>query len=117
MKIDTEYPVEIREGNISLQGILGFPGHPVGLIVFAHGSGSGRFSPRNNFVARHLQGHGLGIKRCLTCGSCDLRCPQGVHFTELVRKLRELSLEELTSEIGKAKAGVLFAHLHETPTE
>lgn len=59
MKIDTEYPVEIRDGNISLQGILGFPGHPVGLIVFAHGSGSGRFSPRNNFVARHLQGHGL----------------------------------------------------------
>lgn len=59
MKIDTEYPVEIIDGNISLQGILGFPGHPVGLIVFAHGSGSGRFSPRNNFVARHLQGHGL----------------------------------------------------------
>ena len=25
------------------------------MVVFAHGSGSGRFSPRNNFVARHLQ--------------------------------------------------------------
>jgi putative phosphoribosyl transferase len=29
------------------------------VVVFAHGSGSGRFSPRNNFVARHLQQNGL----------------------------------------------------------
>ena len=28
---------------------------PLGVAVFAHGSGSGRFSPRNNFVAGHLQ--------------------------------------------------------------
>jgi putative phosphoribosyl transferase len=28
---------------------------PLGMVVFAHGSGSGRFSPRNNFVARFLQ--------------------------------------------------------------
>jgi len=45
-------------------------------------------------LEEELQGHGLGIKRCLTCGSCDLRCPQGVHFTELVRSLRELSLKD-----------------------
>lgn len=45
-------------------------------------------------LEEELQGHGLGIKRCLTCGSCDLRCPQGVHFTELVRSLRELAREE-----------------------
>jgi len=29
------------------------------VVAFAHGSGSGRFSPRNNFVARHLQQNGL----------------------------------------------------------
>jgi putative phosphoribosyl transferase len=29
------------------------------VVVFAHGSGSGRFSPRNTFVARHLQQNGL----------------------------------------------------------
>jgi putative phosphoribosyl transferase len=29
------------------------------VVLFAHGSGSGRFSPRNNFVARHLQQNGL----------------------------------------------------------
>ena len=45
-------------------------------------------------LEEELQGHGLGIKRCLTCGSCDLRCPQGVHFTELVRSLREMSHDD-----------------------
>jgi Fe-S oxidoreductase len=45
-------------------------------------------------LEEELQGHGLGIKRCLTCGSCDLRCPQGVHFTELVRELRHLSRDD-----------------------
>ena len=29
------------------------------------------------------------INRCLTCGSCEIRCPQGVHFTTFVRGLRE----------------------------
>lgn len=32
----------------------------MGLVVFAHGSGSSRLSPRNRFVALHLQRHGLG---------------------------------------------------------
>jgi len=31
-----------------------------GLIVFAHGSGSGRFSRRNTYVGRRLQAQGLG---------------------------------------------------------
>jgi putative phosphoribosyl transferase len=35
------------------------PDHPVGVVAFAHGSGSGRFSPRNQFVARHLQAGGF----------------------------------------------------------
>jgi len=42
-------------GGPSLEGVLGLPAQALGMVVFAHGSGSGRFSPRNNFVARHLQ--------------------------------------------------------------
>jgi putative phosphoribosyl transferase len=42
-----------------LEGILGLPADSRGVVLFAHGSGSGRFSPRNNFVARHLQQNGL----------------------------------------------------------
>ena len=49
----------MTERDFSLEGILGLPADPRGLVVFAHGSGSGRLSPRNNFVARHLQRVGL----------------------------------------------------------
>jgi putative phosphoribosyl transferase len=54
-----EHPVAITTGTLSLEGILGLPAGSRGVVVFAHGSGSGRFSPRNNFVARHLQQNGL----------------------------------------------------------
>jgi putative phosphoribosyl transferase len=47
--------VTIRSGPVRLDGHLGIPLSPLGMVVFAHGSGSGRFSPRNNFVARYLQ--------------------------------------------------------------
>ncbi|MGZ6126476.1 MAG: hypothetical protein ACXWLR_16015, partial [Myxococcales bacterium] len=42
-----------------LEGILQVPAAPHGLVLFAHGSGSGRHSPRNQRVARALQGSGL----------------------------------------------------------
>lgn len=54
-----EQDVQITHGHLALEGILGLPAGPQGVVVFAHGSGSGRFSPRNNFVARHLQQHQL----------------------------------------------------------
>ena len=54
-----EQTVRITSGGIALNGILGLPIGPRGVVVFAHGSGSGRLSPRNNFVARHLQRDGL----------------------------------------------------------
>jgi putative phosphoribosyl transferase len=54
-----EHRVTITKGPLALEGILGLPASSNGVVVFAHGSGSGRFSPRNNFVARHLQRNGL----------------------------------------------------------
>jgi putative phosphoribosyl transferase len=59
MTTSQEHSVKIREGELVLEGILGLPAGSRGVVVFAHGSGSGRFSPRNNFVARHLQQNGL----------------------------------------------------------
>ena len=50
-----ETTVRLSQGGLSLEGVLGLPAEALGMVVFAHGSGSGRFSPRNNFVARHLQ--------------------------------------------------------------
>lgn len=43
-----------------LAGILDVPSRPRGLVAFAHGSGSSRFSPRNRMVARVLGDAGLG---------------------------------------------------------
>lgn len=42
----------------TLRGILGVPKDARGVVLFAHGSGSGRLSSRNNFVARSLQDAG-----------------------------------------------------------
>jgi len=55
----TERLVEIPSGRRKLRGILNVPGGAPGVVVFAHGSGSGRLSPRNQFVARVLQEAGL----------------------------------------------------------
>ncbi|BFU92008.1 MAG: Hydrolase [Nitrospira sp.] len=54
-----EHNVKITKENLALEGILSLPTDPHGVVVFAHGSGSGRLSPRNSFVARHLQRDGL----------------------------------------------------------
>lgn len=52
--------VAIPCGHRRLEGILHLPASPAGVVVFAHGSGSGRHSPRNRFVAEVLQQAGLG---------------------------------------------------------
>jgi len=39
---------------IGLEGLLGLPTEARGIVLFAHGSVSGRFSPRNNFAARAI---------------------------------------------------------------
>lgn len=44
---------------LGLDALLAIPAQAVGLIIFAHGSGSGRLSPRNNRVADGLHQHGL----------------------------------------------------------
>jgi putative phosphoribosyl transferase len=52
--------VGIPVNGITLEGALVVPANSCGIVVFAHGSGSSRHSPRNNFVAQVLQGVGLG---------------------------------------------------------
>jgi len=54
-----ERTVEIPTEGRWVRGILTTPDRPSGVIAFAHGSGSGRFSPRNQFVARTLPQAGL----------------------------------------------------------
>lgn len=51
--------VQIPVGSIYLNGNLDIPERAKGIVVFAHGSGSSRFSSRNRYVAQELQKEGL----------------------------------------------------------
>ncbi len=51
--------VRIRAGSVSLEGNLDIPAGARGLVLFTHGSGSSRFSPRNRYVAGVLRDEGL----------------------------------------------------------
>jgi putative phosphoribosyl transferase len=54
-----EFVVEVPSGGVLLSGIVTLPPQARGIVVFAHGSGSGRFSPRNQAVAHELVRAGL----------------------------------------------------------
>ena len=52
--------VHIRSGDVQLEGELSIPAGAQGVAIFAHGSGSSRHSPRNQFVARTIRAAGVG---------------------------------------------------------
>jgi putative phosphoribosyl transferase len=54
-----EREVRVLAGPVELEGDLGVPGEAGGVVLFAHGSGSGRHSPRNRYVAGVLHEAGL----------------------------------------------------------
>ena len=56
----SEQDLKIELAEASLFGDLNIPHGALGLVIFAHGSGSGRKSSRNRFVARALQEHQVG---------------------------------------------------------
>lgn len=56
----TNNTLDIRLKKVTLKGILFLPENALGLVIFSHGSGSSRLSPRNNYVAEILQKKGLG---------------------------------------------------------
>jgi dienelactone hydrolase len=52
--------VKIPADGVALEGLLAIPAKARGIVLFAHGSGSSRHSPRNTFVAQSLHGAGCG---------------------------------------------------------
>jgi dienelactone hydrolase len=66
----TQTPVSVPIDGQSLPGELGMPTSPHGIVLFAHGSGSSRHSPRNQYVARALE------RRQLATLLIDLLTPQ-----------------------------------------
>ncbi len=52
--------LKLAVDQVTLDGDLYLPNNAFGFVIFSHGSGSSRFSPRNNFVAQQLQRRNIG---------------------------------------------------------
>jgi len=78
----THFEVRIPCGAATLEGTLVVPPEASGIVVFAHGSGSSRHSPRNQFVARVIRESGNGALLF------DLLTPEEEIEDNLTRRLR-----------------------------
>ena len=96
--------VEVDVGPYELKGLLGVPPEPTGLVIFAHGSGSGRLSPRNNQIAAALR------DRALATLLIDLLTPAEEHDRANVFDIALLA-SRLSSATGWALAQPQTAHL------
>ncbi len=86
-----ERVLQIPAGGPMLEGVLEIPPGASGVVLFAHGSGSGRHSPRNTLVARVLQRAGVGTLLF------DLLTP-----AEDVRRESRFDIETLTARLVAA---------------
>jgi dienelactone hydrolase len=90
-----EIEVEIPVDGHRLRGNLGIPDPSRGLVIFAHGSGSGRHSPRNRAVAASLWEDGLGTLLL------DLLTPNEEHIDERTAEYR-FDIPLLAGRLGAA---------------
>ncbi|HLC09453.1 MAG TPA: alpha/beta family hydrolase [Methyloceanibacter sp.] len=58
-RVSKDRPRLVTIGPMQLEGILTVPEPVIGLVIFAHGSGSSRLSPRNTYVAEQLQSRAM----------------------------------------------------------
>ena len=90
-----ERTVSIPAGDVVLEGTLAIPSEAAGVVLFAHGSGSSRFSPRNQYVAGQLRRAGLGTLLI------DLLTPDEERVDELTRHHR-FDIGLLADRLGAA---------------
>jgi len=87
--------VRVIAGAVELEGVLALPERPHGVVVFVHGSGSGRFSPRNQEVAQVVAGRGLATLLF------DLLTPEEAELDLHSRRLR-FDVDLLSSRVVDA---------------
>ncbi|HSE27305.1 MAG TPA: hypothetical protein VLA95_03690 [Gemmatimonadales bacterium] len=89
-------------GRVTLGATLGVPAEPRGLVVFAHGSGSSRQSPRNRFVAEALNRRGIATVLADLLTEPEAESRGNVFDVELLAgRLREVARWGL-AEVGNA---------------
>ncbi|GAA4348137.1 phosphoribosyltransferase family protein [Microbacterium rhizosphaerae] len=91
----TDPEVFVQTRDASLAGSLTVPDDATGIVLFAHGSGSSRFSPRNRYVASVLNGRGIATLLL------DLLVPDEEHDRRLV-----FDIDLLASRLAAATAWV-----------
>jgi putative phosphoribosyl transferase len=85
--------VHITSGTVQMEGMLAYPADAIGIVLFAHGSGSSRLSPRNNYVAAQLRAARIGTLLL------DLLTPE-----EDSRAENRFDIPLLTERLGAAAA-------------
>src|SRR5437016_11277671 len=117
--------IEIDIGPQRLQGVLGVPENAKGLVIFAHGSGSGRLSPRNNEVAAALREAGLATllldllrpeeeldrANVFDIELLAMRLVSATGWAETEHRLANLKIGYFGASTGAAAALVAAAHL------
>lgn len=96
--------VKIAADTAVMEGMLELPGAPIGMVLFAHGSGSSRHSPRNRFVAARLHDAGIGtllldLLSAQEDGNPDLRFDIALLSTRLGLAASWLGTEPLTAPL------------------
>ncbi len=122
--------VHIRSGDVQLEGDLSIPDGAHGVVLFAHGSGSSRHSPRNQFVARTIREAGVGTllfdlltreEEAIDAHTAELRFDIGLLATRLIDatywikgELDYLNVGYFGSSTGGGAALVAAAQLGDT---
>ena len=110
--------VTIPAGDVALEGALVVPEGARGVVLFAHGSGSSRKSPRNTFVARTLRAEGVGTllfdlltvaedadyERRFEIELLSRRLADGMRFVRDDPRTRELTVGLFGASTGAAAA-------------
>ena len=108
MKVTDERTVAVETADTSLEGALVVPADAKGIVLFAHGSGSSRHSPRNIYVAEELQAGGLGTllldlltssEEAVDLATRELRFDIGLLAERLVGAIEWLAEQETTRDL------------------
>ena len=116
--MSTSTLVHIPAGGVTVEGMLEIPDGAVGLVLFAHGSGSSRHSPRNNYVAGELRAAGVGTllvdlltreedrdySRRFDIGLLTQRLLEAAHWVGVQEATRNLPLGFFGASTGAAAA-------------
>jgi putative phosphoribosyl transferase len=101
--------VTIDAGGASLPGDLSLHPDPALLVVFAHGSGSSRRSPRNVAVAEHLHGDGLATLLFDLLTAEEARDRRLVFDIGLLARRLVVAVERVSADLGDPPVGLFGA--------